>query len=277
MSTAATVPQPYEPVLPILRAELLSIVNRTSDPLAFAHLAAGCLAQMTNRPLPLENLALDDYIRVIASCVPQPFTVTSEIPEDVRKVLTRCKEAFCPSTTPPDRGQGPVPAQTTVETVAEKETRERYITIHRVKYPRVVDGYYAVFYPHMWIGKTAEAWLACYAGLSRNLIIPDIHTLKYEALLTILKGWFSWTSTVLKADELTEPQTTTFNAIAEQAAELYLLMVSPSNVKRHTAPNAQVTATFFAAVTKRKHDPSQPVNFYQDLKDASGTKPFRDK
>jgi hypothetical protein len=194
-------------VLPILRMRILTYINATTSPFDVALLAAGCLAQASNRPIPAANSSLlEDCVRSIVEVVPLPFGLQSELPEPGKQVLALAAATFSP--TPPPPSTAPVAAPLTtahvalVESPADREQRERYIVVHGTKYVRKSEPPYLLFYVHYWVTETCTTW----AALTRNLLVPDIHRLKhsYDALLRPMKAWFAWcaSSTPSRLDDL---------------------------------------------------------------------------
>jgi hypothetical protein len=259
-------------VMPILRLRLMQIINATSDPLEVARLSAGCLAQASNRPLPAPDATIDSCLRSIAQVVPSPFTLADTLPAAVTTVMRQSAEAFGGVTALP--APGITPASTTlVETPADRTERERYVTIHRCKFMRNVEGTFSVFYAHLWVGRTYEAWLGEWRALGHGLVLPELHSLKHDCLLRVVKAWFAWTSEVRRVEDISEQQLSLFSAQAEVAAELYLLMVNTNtNVRRLAASCATATSVFAASVRKRQHDRSIAVNFFQEITDACAAK-----
>jgi hypothetical protein len=270
MAEAAEPPR----VLPILRMRILTCINATTSPLDVAMLAAGCLAQASNRPIPAADSSLEDCVRSIAEVVPLPFGLQSELPESVKQVLALAAATFSPTPTPPSTAPVAAPLTTAhvalVESPADREQRERYIVVHGTKYVRKSEPPYSLFYVHHWVTETYSNWAAEWAALTRNLLVPDIHRLKHDALLRSMKGWFAWraSSTPSRLDDLSEPQTSMFAAIVEMLAELFLLCVPAGGGKRVASTTAIATATFHSITSKRRHDQSISVNYYAELAEA---------
>ena len=149
-----------EPIMPILRMRIMRELNMSSSPLETARLAAGCLAQISARPLPTPDSSIDACVRIIAASVPLPFGIHDALPAEVASVIAQSRDAISPAAIPAPAASilpaAPPPSE------AAREDATRYTVLHGVKFPRAVDGPYQVFYPHLWVGpgRTHERWNA---------------------------------------------------------------------------------------------------------------------
>ena len=215
-------------------------------------LAAEILAETLNVDPPT---TLDEIFNILARPVERPFTLSGVLPSELRSLIKETVSVFAPTR----RKNEENPSLAPLLTEAEKEDRERYLTLPGgLKVPKTATEPYIIFYPHFWVGpeaQGAEVWLRIWRGFISVQSLPDIHQMRHRRAETGMQSWFSLVKTI---NALNAPLVDMFYGFVDILVEILLLSRAPAG--KHSIQ----TLTFWSNVETKRHS-HKPLDYYSDI------------
>jgi hypothetical protein len=215
----------------------------------------------------------DEAIMVIAQFVPTA-PLQEPVPQPVRDAFKEIAIALGTDgahTTKPTAALDR-PHSLTVETLAEKETRERTLVCGGVKLPKNVDRPYAVLYPHFWLNASYMAWQVMWEefGGATKSSIPDHCRLKLKSFGVLMDAWFTTIQELKPTAETIPPHLVrSFNALIQLRLEIYLC----SGVA--LAGSATIATASFANSCEERSHGNLVLDYFTDLRKATEAKECR--
>jgi hypothetical protein len=255
------------PVTMVPCAKRLRIVNALrSVPNDKKHIAMRDIAYLLLQDLttPFPHPEYTHPMAIIATFITDDGNVGTPLPQIIRDQVNLVVETY---TEVPQQAmqtmQMPFPFMVpngtfTVETAAEKESKERQIVLHGFKMPATAIRPYDSLYPHLWAPpKQFPEWEASFTALFnvKESLAPVI-SFKVERYMFLMEQWFIQRG----SSEITRTLTIVFNGYIQLLLEAYLA----HKYKMHAGV---ATATFASATRRREHN-ALVLNYFEDLAEA---------
>ncbi|CUG76820.1 unnamed protein product [Bodo saltans] len=209
-------------------------------------------------PAPPTVLTFEDALKSVAVYVPAA-ALAAPLPQVVRTAFSEVLMALeeRPEIHATSTPTAPLALPPVVETTAEKEAREKVITVAGVKFPRTTLRPFTSLYPHLWVGHTFVEWRMAFDELTKGDKCPDHMRFKLKKLVEIVEAWFLDLPSSI--DGFTTTKIMTFNACIALLLEIHILSIPLS-----TTPSS-ATAFFAQLLEERTHN-CQALNYYEDLR-----------
>ncbi len=203
-------------------------------------------------------------VGAIADLLPTTTAFADHLPQEYTNIIKECVMFMTPRNAGESgRTVGPGGTTITVESMTEKELRDKYVIVGGIRLWKAAEAPYNIFYCHLWIQRSFMEWKATWESFVGNTTLPDSMAHRQSCTERLIETWFDLTKGVTRHEDITPAHAKLFQTAVELLAEGFLVRRGVNltgNVSTATAALAQ-------ALQKRKHD-QRPLDYYSDIVEA---------
>jgi hypothetical protein len=237
-------------------------------------LAAQTLAELAGRSQAqvATITTFDAAVDAIAALIPDSSNITfaSSLPAEMRRVVEECALFYTPRERPHTANLNTANQQLVVDTLDERDARDKYIIIGDTKLWRSSEHPWTAWYAHHWVGFGVAGygmWFTAYEAIVAGYAIVEHQQHRQKCCERLMRAWFELTSNIKTADELTSAHVKLFQSTVDLLAEGFLLRKGVT----HAGGTVASTRAFAEILEKRRHD-ARPLDYFSDLAAARSTK-----
>jgi hypothetical protein len=147
---------------------------------------------------------LDTAVTAIAELLPGGTTFADRLAQEYDTIIRECA-GFFQDSQPPATRQGPTESSTQiiVETSAERDLRDKYVTVGGYRLWKKAEAPWDIFYCHLWVKRTSQEWLSTWAVFCGSTIMPETLTHRQRCCDALIVSWFDLTKDVTRYEDLT--------------------------------------------------------------------------